>query len=111
MTAEIPVTERLLTDLAPGETVTARLAGRPLERFVGKVASVAPATLSATDGKEAGLRAPERPERFVALAEFANGDGRLLPRMSGTASIYGARASYLSRSVRVLSRWIQTIVW
>jgi multidrug efflux pump subunit AcrA (membrane-fusion protein) len=115
MTAEIPVTERLLTDLAAGEAVSARVRGRPLERLRGTVVSVAPATAASTtrseDGKDAALRPPERPERFVALAEFDNADGRLLPRMTGVASIYGARASYLARSARVLRRWIQTIVW
>jgi hypothetical protein len=70
---------------------------------------VAPAVLS--DVPADSLRAPERPERFVAHAEFDNREGLLLPRMSGTARIYGARASYLSRTARVLSRWVQTIVW
>ncbi len=111
MTAEIPVTERLLTDLAPGESVTARFAARPLESTRGSLASVAPATAPVEERKDGTLRPPERPERFIALAEFDNADGRLLPRMAGTARIYGARASYLSRSMRVLSRWTQTVIW
>ena len=87
MTAEIPVTERLLTDLAPGEKVTARFAARPLESTTGALASVAPATAPVEERKDGTLRPPERPERFIALAEFDNADGRLLPRMAGTARI------------------------
>jgi putative peptide zinc metalloprotease protein len=113
MTAEIPVTERLLTDLAAGERVALRLHGRPLEKRTGAVVSVAPATETAGDAdkKVAALRPPERPERFVALAEFDNADGALMPRMSGVARVYGARASYLSRWGRIFTRWFQTVVW
>jgi putative peptide zinc metalloprotease protein len=114
MTAEIPVTERLLTDLARGERVTARLHGRPLEKRTGELVSVAPATESTAEDaekKHGALRPPERPDRFVALAEFDNSDAALLPRMSGVARIYGARTSYLGRSARVLRRWFQTVVW
>lgn len=112
--AEIHVTERLLTDLAVGAEVWAHLAARPSKVVRGHLVSIAPATLSvARSGahEKEGLRPPERPEQFVAVAEFDNAAGLLLPRMSGVAKIYGNRASYLSRAFRIFRRWVQTIVW
>jgi putative peptide zinc metalloprotease protein len=113
LTAAIPVTERLLTDLAPGQAVLAQLRGRPFPTLRGRITSIAPAAEAAAEPASPGepLRPSERPGRFVAIATFDNSDGSLLPSSSGTARIDTARASLLSRGGRILYRWVRTIVW
>jgi len=113
LTAAIPVTERLLTDLAPGQAVSVQLRGRPFPILRGRITSIAPAAEIAAELAPGGdpLRASERPGRFIAIATFENPDGGLLPSSSGTARIDTARASLLSRGGRILYRWVRTIVW
>lgn len=113
LTAAIPVTERLLTDLAPGQAVSAQLRGRPFPILRGRITSIAPAAEAASGPAppDEPLRPSERPGRFVAIATFDNADGRLLPSSSGTARIDTARASLLSRGGRILYRWVRSIVW
>jgi putative peptide zinc metalloprotease protein len=113
LTAAIPVTERLLTDLAPGQEVSLQLRSIPFPILRGRLASIAPATEGAAEPAAAGepLRPSERPGRFVAIATFDNPDGTLLPGSSGRVRIDGARASLLARGGRILYRWARTIVW
>jgi putative peptide zinc metalloprotease protein len=113
LTAELSVSERLLDDLEPGAPVSALLRGR-LAPARGTLARISPATLAQPRTASAGSdpAAPVLlPERFVALAVFENPEGRLLPGMTGRARIYGRRASYASRTWRVLKRWVQSGVW
>jgi putative peptide zinc metalloprotease protein len=111
--ADLPITERLLDDLALGAPVSALFRGR-LSSAKGRIASISPATLeqpsTASPGVEPAAPKP-RPERFVAVAVFENVDGSLLPGMVGRAKIYGKRASYASRVWRVLKRWVQSVAW
>ncbi len=113
LTAAIPVTERLLTDLAPGQTVSVQLRSRPFLDLHGRLASIAPATEAASGPARAddALRPAELPGRFVAIAAFDNADGSLRPGSSGRARIETARASLLGRGGRILYRWARTIVW
>jgi putative peptide zinc metalloprotease protein len=111
--AELPVTERLLDDLAPNDTVTALFGGRMTPAH-GRVASISPATLEspATARIDAEPAAPrEHPDQFVALTVFENADGSLVPGMVGYAKIYGRRASYAARAGRVFKRWVQSVAW
>ncbi len=111
--AEIPVSERLLTYLHVGSAVSVQLRARPADILRGSIVKIAPAaqTLPRTaDGADEALRPSERPERFVAVAEFDNAAG-ILPGMSGKAKIALGRRSYLWRSWRVLSHWLQTVIW
>jgi putative peptide zinc metalloprotease protein len=112
--ARIPVSERLLTQFSIGEPVAVQLRGRPLQPLRGSIVSIAPATFTAEPASakdRPGLRPPERPETFVAVAEFENPGGLLRPGMSGIARIYSGRSSYLARSGRILGHWLQTIFW
>ena len=112
--ARVPVSERLMTNVARGARVAVQLRGRPFVPLEGLVVSIAPATstvLPAPKASPGSLRPPERPETFVALAEFENPDGRLKPGMSGVARIDSGHSSYLARSGRVLGHWLQTIFW
>jgi multidrug resistance efflux pump len=113
LTAAIPVTERLLTDLTPGQTVSVQLRSRPFPALHGRLASIAPATEAASEPARAddALRPAEQPGRFVAIAAFDNADGSLRPGSSGRARIETARASLLARGGRILYRWVRTIVW
>jgi putative peptide zinc metalloprotease protein len=113
LTAAIPVTERLLTDLAPGQEVSVQLRGRPFPILHGKIVSIAPAAEAGSkmSSPQEPLRPPEFPERFVAIAEFDNAGGSLRPGATGSARIDTARASLLSRGVRLLYRWVRTIAW
>ncbi len=111
--ADLPVTERLLDDLEPQDTVTAVFRGR-LAPAHGTVASISPATLASPDTARAGTEpaAPrEHPEQFVAITVFENSDGSLRPGMVGYAKIHGRRASYAARAWRILKRWVQSIAW
>jgi putative peptide zinc metalloprotease protein len=112
--ADIAVSERRLDDLAPGERVTALLAGRPFPVARGTVRSVSAATAAqpATSGGEAEPAPPgEIPDKFVAVAIFENPDGSLLPGMAGRAKIYSKRTSPLASTARMLRRWLQTVFW
>jgi putative peptide zinc metalloprotease protein len=113
LTAAIPVTERLLTDLTPGQVVSVQLRGRPFPTLRGRLVSIAPATEAASGpaSPNEALRPSEHPEKFVALAAFDNPDGSLLPGSSGRAKIETVRASLLARGGRILYRWARTIVW
>jgi putative peptide zinc metalloprotease protein len=112
--AEIPVSERLLSDLHPGSLVSLQLRARPAHILHGSIVQIGSAaeTLPRTaDGSLEAIRPAERPERFIALVEFDNADGASLPGMAGKAKITLGRRSYLWRSWRVLHRWLQTIIW
>lgn len=112
--AEIPVSERLLSYLKRGAPVSLQLKARPghvLRGSIVQIGSAAHETPPTADGKAQTLRPGEMPERFVAVVEFENQDGRSLPGMSGTAKIGLGRRSFLWRSGRVLGHWIQTVVW
>ena len=114
--AEIPVSERLLMDLKVGAPVSLRLPARPFQVIMGSVVAIAPATAAlphtsiGVAAKEQ-LQAADLPERFVAVAQFENPDGSLLPGMAGRAKIYSRRASAFARSWRVLRHWTQTLIW
>jgi multidrug efflux pump subunit AcrA (membrane-fusion protein) len=114
LTAELPVSERLLDDLAVGAPVRALLGQRPTRPVRGQIVRISPATLDqpvTARGLKDPPRPSMRPDRFVALAVFENPDGTLRPGDVARAKIYAARASVLSRGWRVLRRWLQTIVW
>ena len=111
--ADLHVTERLLDDLEPRDTVTAVFRGR-LAPAHGIVASISHATFDspATATARAEPLAPkEQPEQFTATTVFDNSDGTLRPGMVGYAKIYGRRASYAARTWRILKRWVQSIAW
>jgi putative peptide zinc metalloprotease protein len=114
MTAELPVSERLLNDLERGAAVSVMLRSDPFSTLRGKVVSISPATL-AQPTTAAEKREPagpsDYPDQFVALTIFENPEEKLLPGMIGRAKIYAKRASFAARAWRVLSRWVQTIVW
>jgi len=112
--AELPVSERLLDDLAVGAPVRALLGQRPTRPVRGTIVRISPATLDqpvTARGLHDPPRPSTRPDRFVALTVFDNADGALRPGDLARAKIYAARASVLSRGWRVLRRWLQTIVW
>jgi putative peptide zinc metalloprotease protein len=114
LVAELPVSERLLDDLAPGAPVRALFGQRPTRPVVGKIVRVSPATLDQPPTLH-GLTDPSlpssKPDRFVAFAVFDNPDGSLRPGDGVRAKIYAARSSVVSRTWRVLRRWFQTVVW
>ncbi len=112
--ADLAFSERRMDDVHPGAAVSAMLPGRPLRPVTGKVVEVSPATLAqpATVSARVGPAPPHtRPDQFVARAEFDNPDGSLRPGMTGRAKISGPRASPLVNLLRMLRRWIQTLVW
>jgi multidrug resistance efflux pump len=112
--AEIPVTERLLSYLRPGSPVSLQLRARPAHILHGSIVQVgsAAATMPRTaDGGREALRPADMPERFLAIVEFDNADGLSLPGMSGRAKITLGRKSYFWRTWRVLSHWLQTVIW
>jgi putative peptide zinc metalloprotease protein len=114
LVAELPVSERLLDDLAVGAPVRALLGQRPTRPVRGTIVRISPATLDqpvTARGLKDPPRPSSRPDRFVALTVFDNADGALRPGDLARAKIYAARASVLSRGWRVLRRWLQTIVW
>jgi putative peptide zinc metalloprotease protein len=113
--AEIPVTERLLSYLHIGSPVSLQLRARPARPLRGSIVQIGSAahTMPATADGSAGavLRPSERPERFIAVVRFDNADGSGLPGMSGQAKISLGRRSILWRTWRVLSHWLQTVIW
>ena len=112
--AEIPISERLLSYLHRGSPVSLQLRARPAYIQRGTIVQIGAAaeTLPRTaDGKLETIRPAETPERFTAFVEFDNADGASLPGMGGKAKIRLGRRSYLWRSWRVLSHWVQTVVW
>lgn len=114
LVAELPVSERLLDDLAVGAPVRGLLRQRPLSPVRGTVVRISPATLGqpvTADGDGDPAVPPLQPDRFVVVAVFENPDGALKPGSLVRAKIYSRRASYASRTWRVLRRWAQTVVW
>jgi putative peptide zinc metalloprotease protein len=113
--AEIPVSERLLSYLHTGSPVSLQLRARPARALHGtivQIGSAAQTTPSTADGGAgAALRPAERPERFIAVVRFDNANGSSLPGMSGQAKISLGRKSFLWQTWRVLSHWVQTVVW
>ena len=114
MVAELPIPERLLVDLSAGDPVSALVASKPLSKLRGSIQRIAPATLEQpTTPKMSADSAPpgEIPDKFIAFAVFENADGSLRPGSVVRAKIYTRRSSYGARAWRVLSRWLQTLVW
>jgi len=111
--SELLISERALTDVFPGASVSLQVPSRPWSVVHGTIASVSPSSPSATRiaGSDSTLRPAEEPDKFVAVAVFDNAKGRLAPGMTGNAKIYGHHASYLAQVARGLRRWIQTMVW
>jgi multidrug efflux pump subunit AcrA (membrane-fusion protein) len=111
--ADLPVTERLVGDIAVGSPVRASIPQEPLRIFTGRIVQISAASMdrpgTATSADPAAP--PERPDRFTAVAEFENGAGLLRPGSVVRAKIYGKRASYAERSVRMLWRWLQRMIW
>jgi putative peptide zinc metalloprotease protein len=114
LVAELPVSERRIREVSVGAPVRALVGQRPLSPLSGRIVLLA----SAADGRPptaSGLAdpdsPPDSPERFLAVAEFENPDGRWKPGDRVRARIYLDRASYAARAWRVLHRWVQTIVW
>ena len=87
--------------------------GRPFAQARGRVVSISAATLAQPLTAGALEMAPPGlvPDKFVAVAVFDNPDGLLVPGMAGRAKIYAERSSPIGIVVRLLRRWIQTIVW
>jgi putative peptide zinc metalloprotease protein len=114
LVAQLPVSERLLRDLSTGDEVTVQLRSRPFSPLTGRIVTIAPAATSPVTSPSTGridLRPAEKPTRFVAVAEFENLDGSLLPGMGGRARIHGKRSSLLFRAGRILARWGQSTFW
>jgi putative peptide zinc metalloprotease protein len=112
LAAIFPVSERLLRDLAVGETVSIHLAARPFRAVRGTIVSIAPSSRPAagTEIPEA-LRPPEMPSRIVVRALFENPDGDLKPGMSGFAKLRSQRVSLAAEAGRVLYRWLRAVFW
>lgn len=113
LVAELPVSERLLEDLSVGAPVRGLLRQRSMRPIRGTIERISPATLDqpATASGADPAAPSQMPDRFVALAVFANPEGDLKPGAAIRAKIYGKRASYASRAWRVLRRWGQTVIW
>jgi putative peptide zinc metalloprotease protein len=113
--AEIPVSERLLSFVAPGQSVSAALTARPFSTIHGRVVAVSPATeafpTSLGPREDSSLLPPEMPGKFIVDVRFDNPGAALLPGMSGTAKIYTARRSYVARVAGVAWRWLRTVIW
>lgn len=114
MVAELPVSERLLGDIAVGAPVRALLTDHPLRPIRGRIVRISPATLdqplTATATHEPQLPG-ETPDRFVALASFDNPRGELRSGAVVRAKIAGRRVSYAARAGRVLWRWLRRTAW
>lgn len=114
MVADLPVSERLLDELAVGAPVRAFVTQDPLSPLHGKLVRISTATLDqprTSDGVVETKGPTAHPERFVAVAEFQNPGGRLLTGAIVRARIQSKRASYAARTGRVIGRWLQTIFW
>jgi len=114
MKVEIPVSERLLSYLRRGSAVSLQLRARPAHILHGSIVQIGSAaeTMPRTaDGSRETIRPSERPERFIAVVEFDNADGKSLAGMTGRAKIALGRKSYLWRSWRVFRHWLQTVIW
>ena len=112
--AEIPVSERLLPYLRLGSPVSLQLTARPASILHGEIVRIGSAaqTIPATaHGADVKLRPGELPERFLAVVAFDNSQGLERPGMKGKAKIWLGRKSFFWRTWRVLSHWVQTVVW
>lgn len=114
MAAEIGVSERLLSYLKPGASVSALIRSSPLGSRRGSVERISSATAGAPGTVKAGSgpNAPTAmPDRFTVLAVFDNADGRLLPGAAARVKIRSDREAFALRGWRIFWRWLRTIVW
>jgi multidrug efflux pump subunit AcrA (membrane-fusion protein) len=112
--AEIPVTERLVTQIPLGTPVTVQLRARPLTLLHGTVASVSAAAEGASDTaarEEKGLLPSDIPEKFTVVATFPGSENDLVTGMKGNAKIYLRRRSFVGRGWLILKHWVDRIVW
>ena len=110
--ARLPVPERLLSHVAPGQRALIQLVARPLQLASATIRSISPAgTSEHARTAEATTGPAERPERFIALAVVDNRDGSLLPGMVGKAKIYSRRSSIAARGWRIARDWVRATVW
>jgi putative peptide zinc metalloprotease protein len=114
MAADVGVSERLLSYLAPGASAAALVRSSPMTTRKGSVERISAATAAlpptVRDGKNP--QAPSTvPERFVAVTVFENPDGELLPGAAAKVKIRSAREAYALRGWRLFWRWLRTIIW
>jgi hypothetical protein len=93
--------------------VRAFLPEEPLTVVAGRIVRISAATIDrpATATSADPAAPPERPDRFAAVAQFDNSDGKLKPGALIRAKIYGERASHAARSWRVVRRWLERMIW
>jgi multidrug resistance efflux pump len=114
LVADLPVSERLLSDVKPGFPVKALARQDPLGPLQGKVSGISTATLdrpATTRGISEPVAPRELPDRFAIRAVFDNGNGRLRPGDRIRAKIYCAREAFAYRAWRVLWRWLRSVAW
>jgi hypothetical protein len=100
MRIRIPVPEKEISDVLPGNTVRLRTRSYPGITFEGKVTRIAEQT-------EEGELQPI----FVVTAEVPNIDGLLKPGMTGHAKIYCGKQPAYRIVLRRLVRWIRVEFW
>jgi putative peptide zinc metalloprotease protein len=114
MAAEVNVSERLLTYLKPGASVSALVRSSPMGPRRGTVERISSAAAGVPSTARDGTvpQAPTAmPDQFVARAVFENADGRLLPGAAARVKIRSDREAFALRGWRVFWRWARSIVW
>ncbi len=114
LVADLPVSERLLSDIRPGFPVKALARQQPLGSLRGKVSEISAATLDrpATPSGLSDPAAPrELPDRFAVRAVFDNAAGGLRPGDRIRAKIYCGRESLARGAWRVVWRWLRSVAW
>jgi putative peptide zinc metalloprotease protein len=105
MKVRIPVPDYEIEDVAKGQKVELKVGAYASETFTGVVDAVSPAAGERVNAIE-GAFTP-----FAVTVLIDNSKQKLLPGMSGTAKIVGARRSVGVRVAREIRRWIESRVW
>ena len=111
--ARVPVRERRLDEIQPGQPVELKLIPFPFETFTGRVIALAPASAPVEGGAQPSSE-PLPGLEFTDFEVIVGLDGQpegLLAGMSGRAKIHLGRATLASRTGRALRRWFESQVW
>jgi putative peptide zinc metalloprotease protein len=115
LVARVPVRERLLDEVLPGQSVDLKAIAHPFDTLRGRVVSIAPVSVPEKPGNpyaEPGEPLPGQAfTDFDVIIEIEQAVSGLREGMAGQARIHAGRSTPARRIARAVHRWYSSRIW